>query len=63
MGANWNDYFIKLRWYGLMLSDYLKSKKIATVCAEKKVPILPYENNENGSIRMNKKQRNVIERK
>ena len=44
MGANWNVYFIVLHYCGLMLPDCLSRKKIATVCVEKKVPILPYEN-------------------
>ena len=46
MGANWNDYFINLPCYGLMLPESLRRKKIATICGGFWVPTLPYENNE-----------------
>ena len=39
-----------------MLPDCLSRKKIATVCVEKKVPILPCENEVMKSNRMNKTQ-------
>lgn len=45
MGAKWNVYFINLLCYVLMLPDYFRRKKTATVCCVFWLPCLPYENN------------------
>jgi hypothetical protein len=44
MGANKSDYFTKMRCYGLMLPESLKSKKVKNVCGVFWLPCLPCEN-------------------
>lgn len=47
MGANWNDYFINLHLYDLMLPDCLRRKKIKNVSCVFWLPCLPCENDVN----------------